>query len=109
MRETPRPHVAVQGRVAPVGLREVTQGTPRPHVTMEETPRTHVAVRGRVVPVGSREATQGTPRPHVARRGRASQALAGGAVRGGVVNEPAGKGGRHWATQGRDRGTRRAR
>jgi hypothetical protein len=29
--ETPRPHVVVRGRVAPVGSSEATQGTPRPH------------------------------------------------------------------------------
>jgi hypothetical protein len=63
MRETSRPHVAVRGRVAPVGSREATQGTLRPHVAV-----------GRVAPVGSCQATQGTLRLHEVVQGRASQA-----------------------------------
>jgi hypothetical protein len=52
MQETPRPHVAVRGRLAQVGSHKATQGMTGPHVATKEPSRPHVAVRGRVAPVG---------------------------------------------------------
>ena len=68
VREAPEPHEAVREMVGP---REATEGTPRPHVVVrgrsapvglhkatQETLRSHVAVRGRASQAGPREAVQ---------------------------------------------------